>query len=113
MPEKSSGLISKTALIHIGTAKTGTTSIQRCLAQAQANGNLGPICYPLWKNDVNQQRLALIYPPGEIWSAWMRQFLPTRNRRFRRMRDQYRQFLFGSVRACHGAQVFRCQYLYF
>lgn len=95
----------KTAVIHIGTAKTGTTSIQRCLAQAQANGSLDRIRYPLWKNDYNQQRLALIYPPGAIWSSWMRQFLPNGDRRFRRMRDQYRKFLFDELRSCQGAVI--------
>ena len=97
----SRGVAAKTVLLHIGTAKTGTTSIQRWLKQSQANGSLGPVCYPLWQGDHNQQRLAMIYRPTE----WMTEFLPTEPARFRRMRDRYRQFAFGELCSATGAII--------
>jgi hypothetical protein len=36
----------KKVLIHIGTPKTGTSSIQHTLLRAQRRGSLGTVCYP-------------------------------------------------------------------
>ena len=41
------GTRQKTVLLHIGTPKTGTTSIQNCLKSAQVSGVLGAYRYPL------------------------------------------------------------------
>ena len=48
----------KTALLHIGTPKTGTTSIQNCLKCADASGALGTYRYPLQRlSHRNQDQL--------------------------------------------------------
>lgn len=105
MVKGSESVMQKTVVLHIGTPKTGTSSIQRCLEQAQVGGNLGPVCYPLWKGDRNQQRLAMIYPPGALWATWVRQMFPARPREFRRIGEQYRQFIFKELRSANSAVI--------
>ncbi len=95
----------KTILLHIGTPKTGTSSIQQSLALAAANGVLGSVCYPVWRNDRNQQRLAMVYPPGAMWATWVRQVFPGRPAEYRRMREQYRQFIFEELRIASSAVI--------
>ena len=95
----------KTILLHIGTPKTGTSSIQQSLALAAANGGLGLVCYPVWRNDRNQQRLAMIYPPGAMWGTWVRQVFPGRPAEYRRMRERYRQFIFEELRFASRAVI--------
>jgi hypothetical protein len=93
----------KTALIHIGTPKTGTTSIQQCLANGQANGSLGPVCYPLWRGELNNQRLAMLYRPHADLPRWMRAAYPADDSRFDEMRREYAVFIFGQLRSAAGA----------
>lgn len=88
--------MTKTALLHIGTPKTGTSSIQDCLARARVDGSLGRICYPLWADDLYQLRLAALYVPEETWT---RRFYPMRRREI----ERYRRFLFGKLRASNSA----------
>ena len=63
----------KTALLHIGTSKTGTTSIQKWLAHAQQHGKLAPVRYPLWGSDSNHQRLVAVYKSYEDLPEILRQ----------------------------------------
>jgi hypothetical protein len=58
-------------------SKTGTTSIQQCLAQTQANGSLGSVGYPLWGSEHNHQRVAMLYRPHADLPRWMRAAHPT------------------------------------
>lgn len=51
----------KEVLIHIGTHKTGTSSIQRSLAKAFRLGHLGGICYPLLMGKYNHRQIATLY----------------------------------------------------
>ena len=95
----------KTILLHIGTPKTGTSSIQQSLALTAANGGLGSVCYPVWRNDRNQQRLAMIYPPGAMWGTWVRQVFPGRPAEYRRTRERYRQFFFEELRFASSAVI--------
>jgi hypothetical protein len=94
---------SKTALLHIGTAKTGTTSIQECLAQADANGGLGSVSYPLWGSERNHQRVAMLYRPHADLPRWMRANHPTDDSHFQEMRRECRDFLFGQLGSAAGA----------
>lgn len=93
----------KTALIHIGTPKTGTTSIQRWLVQAQDAGSLASVRYPLWRDDYNHQRLVALYIAYEDLSPAMRQIYGPGGRRYERRRQRYRGFLFDELRAASAA----------
>jgi len=95
----------KIALLHIGTAKTGTTSIQKWLADAQQHGSLAPVSYPLWSGSHNQQRLVALYKPYEDLPPLMRQNYGPSGTRYRRMCERYRQYLFGELRAAGGAVI--------
>jgi hypothetical protein len=95
--------MSKAVLLHIGTMKTGTTSIQTWLAEAQKQGSLTPVCYPLWPGDRCHERLAMLYQPYEDWAPWMRQAYPSRRRQMESLRRQYRRFLFGELRSAGDA----------
>lgn len=50
----------KQLLLHIGTAKTGTSSIQGALANAQRRGALGDVVYPKAVG-ANHNYLAALY----------------------------------------------------
>lgn len=95
----------KTALLHIGTPKTGTTSIQRWLAHSQQNGSLAPVCYPLWRGSQNQQRLVTLYQRYEDLPPTMRQIYGPDGKRHRRLREQYREFLYAELRAATAAVI--------
>lgn len=95
----------KTALLHIGTHKTGTTSIQRYLTEAQVNGSLAPFCYPLWKQSFHHNDLIMLYYPHEQLAGTMRQMYPSNDRRFRRARQDLRQFFFDELHSADGAII--------
>lgn len=100
----SSGVVAKTVLLHIGTMKTGNTSIHHRLAQAQAQGELGTVCYPRWNGEAHQSRLAVLYCPDSLdqWPS-VRQRYPASERRFRRIREQYRESTFAELRSSSSA----------
>lgn len=93
----------KTALLHIGTSKTGTTSIQESLAHAETQGALSPCRYPLWRLDRNHNRLTTLYLPyrdlPQIWHARY----PHDDNRFSLARRRYRRFLFRALQSSQGA----------
>jgi hypothetical protein len=94
-------MASKTILLHIGTSKTGTTSIH----QAERSGQLGRIRYPLWGSTSNHVLLALLYfPYAELSPGWYRGY-PANDRRFQRTRDRFRSFLFEQLRSSDGAVI--------
>ena len=93
----------KTALLHIGTPKTGTTSIQACLARAEVTGALGPYRYPLYRGDRNHNRLTTLYlPHRDLPQVWQAEY-PRDDDGFQRARRRYRRFLFRRLRAAGGA----------
>lgn len=51
----------KEILIHIGTHKTGTSSIQKSLTKAFRLGHLGEICYPLLMGKYHHRQIATLY----------------------------------------------------
>ncbi len=93
----------KTALLHIGTPKTGTTSIQRWLAHAQRHGELEGVRYPLWGSDSSHWRLLALYKPYEHLPQLMRQDFGPAGKSYSRMRERYREFLFEELAAARGA----------
>ena len=73
----------RTAVIHIGTRKTGTTSIQETLASA--GNQLGEVGYPLVGRDRDQNRMISLYvSPREMPLAWQG-LDPVMNRKFRKV----------------------------
>ena len=88
--------MSKTALIHIGTRKTGTTSIQEALTNARRH--LGSIRYPLIGQDRDQNRLLALYLAPEQMPLEWQLLSPEKNRRFRRI-------LFQELKAASGAII--------
>ena len=103
-----SGLVphsSKTAFLHIGTQKTGSTSIQACLVNAQTQGVLGSVCYPQWEDVRHHNRLNLLYRSHGEMVGTMREEFPSNDRRLRRARERYRRFFFGNLQAAGGAII--------
>lgn len=95
----------KTALIHIGTHKTGTTSIQQCLADAARNGGLGSVCYPLNHRNRSHNRLQLLYRPLKNASPYFQQAYPTENWQYRRMLRRYRRSFFTQLARADAAVI--------
>jgi hypothetical protein len=90
--------MSKSILLHIGSPKTGTTSIQRWLSDAQGSGYLAKGCYPLWEGDHNQQRLVSLYLSYDELPPASQVLYGSNIRRYESMRDRYRRFLFKRFR---------------
>ena len=84
-------------VLHIGTRKTGTSSIQEALAQAQECGRLGPAHYPMPDGDRHHARLANVYlphariPPAD-WTTY-----PHDDERFATAQRSYRESFFGNL----------------
>ncbi len=95
----------KTALLHIGTPKTGSTSIQECLAQAERAGSLRPCRYPLFRGDRNHNRLAMLYLPYQDQPPPRRVEFPQDDDHYQRVRRQYQKFLFRTLRSAEGAII--------
>jgi hypothetical protein len=72
----------KTALLHIGTRKTGTTSIQNMLAVSREV--IAPVRYPLMNGDRDQNRLVNLYLPRDKWPVQWRDVRPETCREYRR-----------------------------
>ena len=95
----------KAALLHIGTPKTGTTSIQECLTSAEAAGDLGRYRYPLVPGDRNHNRLLMLYLPHADQPSYRQLEFPRDGARFQRARRKYRRFIFGKLRTSEGAII--------
>lgn len=104
-PEDAECIVTKTAFLHIGTHKTGTTSIQQCLAEAERSGGLAPYSYPLWKHETRHNRLIMLYYAHRQLVGTMREMYPTYDRNFRRVRDEYRRFIFNELASAGGAII--------
>lgn len=88
----------KQVLLHIGTGKTGTTSVQHTLARAFKEGNLGSIAYPDISGS-NHNFVAEIYkdPKGLSRSSRHRYRFQLRDNTFvevtSRVRDDLKQWI--------------------
>jgi hypothetical protein len=98
-------MMPKTALIHIGTPKTGTTSIQECLAAAEAAGALAPYRYPLFRGDRNHNRLTMLYLPYAEQPPDRRVEFRRDDKNYQRVRREYRRVLFRALRSSRGAII--------
>jgi hypothetical protein len=81
--------VPRSVIIHIGTPKTGTTSIQDMLALASA-GNCS-FAYPLDKGANNHVKLLLHYLPYNELPLHIQLLHPVDNAAFRQMKNNYRQ----------------------
>lgn len=97
--------MTKTALLHIGTAKTGTTSIQQCLAAAQAEGGLESYSYPIWNGIPHHNRLGLLYYAHGELAGSLRQLYPVDDQHYRHERDDLRRVFFDQLRAAGGGII--------
>jgi hypothetical protein len=97
----------KTALLHIGTMKTGNTSIHHGLALAKAKGLLGKVAYPQWRGDVHQARLAALYGSEKMseYLPSLRERYPRDEGRFRHMLRSYRKYVFTQLQRGSGAII--------
>lgn len=96
-------MTSKTVLLHIGTPKTGTTSIQEYLSGAEMAGTLRPYRYPLFRGDRDHNRLTTLYLTHEDQPAPRLVEFPRDDERYRRTCSRYREFLFEALRSSGGA----------
>lgn len=76
-------VLPKIALIHIGTRKTGTTSIQEALANA--GRHLGTVGYPLVGSDRDQNRIISLYLAHDELPITWKDLDPSLNRCFNRV----------------------------
>jgi hypothetical protein len=95
----------KTVVVHIGSPKTGSTSIQEMLIRAADGGSLGPVRYPLWPGDRDHNRLITLYHPHNQLLGWWWQGYPADDLNFQRMRRQFRTFLFTELGAARVAVI--------
>jgi|GEM_PF-2881764 len=93
----------KTALLHIGTPKTGTTSIQSYLSESDLTGTLLPYRYPMFRHDRDHNRLTTLYLAHKDQPGPRHVMFPRDDNRYQRIRTQYRQFLFQALRSSKGA----------
>ena len=93
----------KVALLHIGTPKTGTTSIQDALFRAEKKGLLHPYSYPIFRNDQSHNRLTTLYLEHEEQPVYMKVQYPRDDNRYQNARRNYRRFLFETLRSSGGA----------
>lgn len=90
-------------LLHIGSHKTGSTSIQRALAYAEANGELRPAHYPLVGSSDGHHKLAWSYVPYEEWGPNERAHYPPDEAGRAKMFRRYRRSLFSQLRTTERA----------
>lgn len=65
--------MAKTALLHIGTNKTGSTSIQEALFRGQELGTISPVRYPMHAGEKHSHTLmAMLYLPYERFPPGLR-----------------------------------------
>jgi len=95
--------VSGRMILHIGTHKTGSTSIQRALALAEVSGDLRPVRYPVVDGDDRHHRLAWSYLPYQRWRPNERAGYPADNTRRAAMFDKYRRAVFGQLRTTKRA----------
>ncbi len=97
--------MTKTALVHIGTRKTGSTSIQAALAQAQKSGSIRPVCYPVPEGSLNHNLLAFTYRPRERIAPYRSSMFTAEDERARNMRRRYRELFFDELRGVNTAII--------
>ena len=95
----------KRILLHIGTGKTGSTSIQKWLSDAQDKGSMPKVAYPLWDHSHNQQRLITLYKPYDELPLPMRESYGPAGKHYDRVRAEYRKFIFKRLHAAQHAIV--------
>lgn len=95
--------MTKSVIVHIGTHKTGSTSIQGALAKAHNSGSIRPACYPVAMGRLNHKLLASKYLPSELipahWPAW----LSAGDTRTKNLLTRYERLVFEALRSAECA----------
>jgi hypothetical protein len=92
----------KTILLHIGTGKTGTTSIQNALVGSRRA--LTPVCYPRVFGEGNHNRLLMLYLAGDQVPRYLYDGHPAG--RLGKVRlDRYRRSIFGQLASARSAII--------
>ena len=94
-----------TALVHIGTRKTGTSSLQAALAQAQACDGLGGVLYPMTDVDRHHAQLVNVYLPYDRLPRSARATLMAGKEHFDALRRSYAETLNEQLRTTHSAVI--------
>jgi hypothetical protein len=91
----------KTLLLHIGTTKTGTTSIQAALAGSRRA--IAPVCYPRSFGDINHNRLVMLYLAGDQVPGYLQDSYHGRLGKIKL--GWYRRHIFGQLSSAGDAIV--------
>lgn len=94
--------LDRRVLIHIGTEKTGSTSIQEALRRAEIDGSLRPVRYPIIDGSRNHLQLANLYLARERMTRDSRISYPT-EATLATFRRRYRRKLFNQLRTMRSA----------
>lgn len=66
MTKNSQDANGKQLLLHVGTGKTGSSSIQVVLRRADRRGYLEPLCYPNFFKKVHHEAITTLYKPFSL-----------------------------------------------
>ena len=98
--------MTKTAVLHIGTGKTGSTSIQHSLDLAQSTGRLGPVCFPSTEGRRSHNRtLKMVYRSFDELEHAVRAEYPECDNRFLADRRAHRRRFFSELRSADKAVI--------
>jgi hypothetical protein len=95
----------KKALIHIGTGKTGTTTIQKSLFLSQKKALIPEIAYPVVssiKNVTDQHYLTIIYRDYERMPRVFKSMYNNREERILKIRDRIQKEYFQWLDSCRN-----------
>lgn len=93
----------KTLLLHIGTSKTGTTSIQSALAGSR--GALAPVCYPRAFGEINHNRLVMYYLPSDQVPRYLYDGFSKGGLLTQAKLERYRRTIFGQLASAGNAII--------
>jgi hypothetical protein len=91
-------MTTKQLLLHIGTGKTGTTSIQESLHQAAGEGTLGDISYPSPAGPNHNFLAALYMAPDQLPREYRSRYQARGPEALERDASKFREALFAAIR---------------
>lgn len=101
----------KKLLIHVGTGKTGSSSIQYTLRRADRRGYLKPVHYPNLFNKVHHEALTTLYKPFKGVPRAVRSLFSGNEQEYPAHVEQYRA-AFKDALASHDKLVLSSEHLY-
>jgi hypothetical protein len=95
--------MASTILIHIGTPKTGTSSIQRALSEADATGAIRPVCVPTASGRIDRSVLASLYGSYDRLPRFVRSRYAPDDPRLAEIQRECRRGLLEALRGSDAA----------